>query len=148
MRYALLSELDLLIAERHARRGLRTLLRAAWLAVCLWCISLGGNLLWGWPVHPLLLGALSLALLAGGALLAWRGRLTRLAAARRLDRRFRLEEQLATAVEVSLANPASDGLSAQLVEQAATTAVRVRGYLRKRGRPPWSDMLALCSMAL
>src|SRR3712207_3400565 len=101
MRQNLYQQLDQLATDRWARRGVRTLLRAAWLAACVWCIGLGGHLLWGWPLRYDMLAILSLGLIGSGVILLLRPKLSPRDAARRLDRRFHLDEQLATAVEVA-----------------------------------------------
>src|SRR5215216_5836454 len=105
MRYSLLHNLEQLATDRWARRGVRTLIRAAWLGACIWCIGLGGHLLWSWPLRMEVLGALSLAVIGVAVLLLLRPKLSPGAAARRLDRRFQLDEQLATAVEAAASNP-------------------------------------------
>jgi len=56
MRQTLFHHLDRLTTDRWARQGVRTLLRAAWLGTCVWCIGLGGHLLWGWSLRFDLLG--------------------------------------------------------------------------------------------
>lgn len=148
MKEPLLQQLDQLSTERWARRGVRTLLRAAWLSLCVWCVGLGGHLLWGWPLRPDLLGVVSLIVigLAVGSLL--RRRLTPQAAARRLDRRFHLDEQLATAVEVAAANPQPGSVAARLVAESGHTAALLHRRLSRRQQLPWQDLLTFLALAL
>ena len=112
MKQPLLHKLDQLSTERWARRGVRMLLRAAWLSVCIWCIALGGHMLWGWPLRANIVGAAALALIGGAVVLLLRPRLAARAAANRLDQRFHLDEQLATAVEVAATNPPPGSIAA------------------------------------
>src|SRR4029079_4272775 len=88
MRQPLLHKLDQLSTDRWARRGVRMLLRAAWLSVCIWCIALGGHMLWGWPLRANVVGVAALALIGGAVVLLLRPRLAPRVAADRLDRRF------------------------------------------------------------
>src|SRR6185503_6785775 len=74
MRQPLLHKLDQLSTDRWARRGVRMLLRAAWLSVCIWCIALGGHMLWGWPLQTNLVGALALTVVGGAVVLLLRPR--------------------------------------------------------------------------
>ena len=83
MRQPLFHKLDQLSTDRWARRGVRMLLRAAWLSVCIWCIALGGHMLWGWPLRVNVIGALALAIVGGAVVLLLRPRLGPRAAADR-----------------------------------------------------------------
>ena len=62
MKQPLIQHLNQLATDRWARQGVRTLLRAAWLGASIWCIGLGGHLLWGWSLRPGLLEALALGM--------------------------------------------------------------------------------------
>jgi hypothetical protein len=148
MRQPLFQKLDQLSTERWARRGVRRLLRAAWLSVCIWCAALGANLLWGWPLRTNLLGALALAVIGGAVLLLLRPRLSARSTARRLDRRFHLDEQLATAVEVAATNPPPGSIAARLVMESSHTAELLQRRIARRQRPPWHDLLTLAALAL
>src|SRR5262245_47728248 len=117
MKQSLIQQLNQLSTDRWARQGVRTLLRTAAFATSIWCIGLGGHLLWGWPFRLDLLGALSLVAIGIGVLLLLRPRLSPQQAARRLDQRFHLDEQLATAVEVATTKPAPGSVGARLVAQ-------------------------------
>jgi hypothetical protein len=148
MRQQLFHNLGQLATDRWARRGIRTLLRAAWLGVSIWCVGLGGHLLWGWPLRTNILGALALAVLGLAIALLLRPRLRPKDAARRLDRRFHLDEQLATAVEVAATNPPPGSVAARLVAESSHTAELLRRRIAQRQRPPWNDLLTLAMLGL
>ena len=124
------------------------LLRAAWLSVCVWCIALGGHMLWGWPLRTNVIGALALAMIGGAVALLLRPRLSPRAAAGRLDRRFHLDEQLATAVEVAATNPPPGSIAARLLMESSHTAELLHRRIARRQRPPWQDLLTLAALAL
>jgi hypothetical protein len=148
MRQPLLHKLNQLSTDRWARQGVRMLLRAAWLSVCIWCIALGGHMLWGWPLRVNVVGVAALALIGCAVLLLLRPRLTARAAADRLDRRFHLDEQLATAVEVAATNPPPDSIAARLVMESSHTAELLHRRIARRQRPPWQDVLTLVALSL
>jgi hypothetical protein len=148
MRQPLLHKLNQLSTDRWARRGVRMLLRAAWLSVCIWCIALGGHMLWGWPLRTNVIGASALALIGGAVVLLLRPRLAPRAAADRLDRRFHLDEQLATAVEVAATNPPPGSIAARLVMESSHTAELLHRRIARRQQPPWQDMLTLAALSL
>jgi hypothetical protein len=146
MKQSLHQHLNQLSTDRWARQGIRTLLRAAALATSIWCIALGGHLLWSWPFRLDLLGALSLAVIGVGVLLLLRPRLSPQQAARRLDRRFHLDEQLATAIEVAATRPAAGSIGARLVDQSGNTARLLRQRISRRQRPPWNELITLLAL--
>src|SRR3954470_14468581 len=148
MKQPLLHKLDQLSTDRWARRGIRMLLRAAWLSVCIWCIALGGHMLWGWPLRINVIGASALAIIGGAVVLLLRPRLAPRAAAHRLDRRFHLDEQLATAVEVAATNPPPGSIAARLVMESSHTAELLHRRIAARQQPPWHDMLTLLALTL
>jgi hypothetical protein len=148
MKQPIIQHLEQLSTERWARRGVRRLVRAAWLGVCVWCIGLGGRLLWGWPLRTDLLGALALAIVGAGVGALLLPRLAPGAAARRLDRRFHLDEQLATAVEVATTNPRPGSVAARLLADSGHTAELLRRRLGRRPAVPWHDLLTLAALAL
>ncbi len=143
MRQHLFHTLNQLATDRWARRGVRVLLRAAWLSVCIWCIGLGATMVWGWPLRINILGAAALAVIGGGVALLLRPRLRAPQAARRLDQRFHLDEQLATATEVAATNPPPGSVAARLLAEAEQTAALLQRRIARRQRPPWNDMLTL-----
>lgn len=149
IRHPLFHHLNQLASERWAWQGVRLMVRAAWISLCLWCIGVGATMLFGWPVQIEWLGATAL-LVIGGALLVLllRNRMSPLAVARRLDRRFNLHEQLATAVEVAAHQPNADSVGAQLLDQATQTMRQVRRRVRQRQAGPWSDILTLLALGL
>jgi hypothetical protein len=124
------------------------LLRAAWLGTSIWCIGLGGHLVWGWPLRTNILAALGLATLGIAIALLLRPRLKPHEAARRLDRRFHLDEQLATAVEVAATNPPPGSVAARLLADSTHTAELLRRRIAKRQRLPWHDLLTLAMLGL
>jgi hypothetical protein len=146
MRQPLFQHLSQLATDRWARQGVRTLLRAATLATSIWCIGLGGHLLWGWPFRPDILGALALAAIGGGVLLLLRPKLSPHEVARRLDQRFHLDEQLATAIEVSATRPPPESIAARLITQSSGTAKLLRQRIARRQRPPWNDLVAFLAL--
>lgn len=140
-------QLEHLAADRWARTGLRTLLRAASLGAGLWCVGVGASLLLNWAVSIELLAALALGCVAVGAILVLRPRMSALEVARRLDRRFELHEQLATALELADDPPAAS-VAAMLQQQSGRTVVHVRRYVAARTTFPWSDLLLLLALVL
>lgn len=141
----LITYLNRLAHERRTREGLRIVLRALWLGLCVWCIALGGHLLWGWPLRYNLLAAASCALVGVSLLLLRRRRMTPLEVAQRLDRRFHLDEQLATAVEFAT-HPAQESLVARLQFESSRTAAQLHRRLQRQRAFPWNDVLALLAM--
>lgn len=148
MKQTLYSQLDRLVTDRWAWSSLRTLLRACWLGISICCIWLGGSLVWGWPVRVEWLGAAALACVGAALLTLLRPRLRPSDAARRLDRRFGLGEQLATAVEVAGRNPPPGSIGTHLVMHATRTSRGLRQRIRERQRVPWVELLTLLAVAL
>jgi hypothetical protein len=146
-RSSLQQQLIRIASDRWARRGVRWLIRAAWLGLAIWCIGIGLHLLLGWPLRYDWLGILSLACLAVVAFLLLRPRMRPDEVARRLDRRFHLNEQLATALEVSR-NGEIDGVAGHLHDQSLRTSHRIRRYISARQRFPWAEFLALLALAI
>jgi hypothetical protein len=128
---SLASQLDRLATDRWAWRSVRRVLRACWLGICLACIWLGGSLVWGWPVQLEWLAAVALACIGIALLSLLQPRMRPREAARRLDRRFDLDEQLATAVEVAASNPLPGTVAAQLVQHATRTSRGLRQRIRR-----------------
>jgi hypothetical protein len=147
MRQPLRRQLERLSIDRWAREGVRTLLRATWIGLSIWCLGLGTTLLFDWPIRIEILGALALACIAVGALLLMRRPLRPEVVAQRLDRRFHLDEQLSTALEIS-ASGATEGVASRLIEQSQRTMTRVRRYINTNQRLPWSELIAVLSLAL
>ena len=148
MNHPLYRYLNQLATDRWARQGVRRLIRAAWIGACIWCVGIGGSLLWGWPLRLELLGALSLAIIGVAVALLLRPKLSPRDAARRLDQRFQLDEQLATAVEVAATNPPPESIAAQLLAQSEHTIRLVRRRIMQHQRPPWSEAITLVALVL
>lgn len=148
-RTSLALQLRRLADERWSRRALRTVLRSAWLGLCAWCIGIGLSLVLGREPDFPLIGALSLLVLGVGLVSLLRSRpLTALDVARRLDRRFQLQEQLSTAVELADGRPEPESVSALLLGQSAQTVRQVRKAIVQRQRAPWSDVIAVVALLL
>jgi hypothetical protein len=149
MQSTIVRHLNQLAAERWTRQAIRTLLRAAWAALCMWCIVVGASLVFAWPVDLDIAGALAL-LVVGVVLvqLLFRRAMPASAVARRFDRRFRLNEELATAVEVASQNPPANSLAAALLERSSQTLRQVRRQIRTRQSAPWSEIIALLALLL
>ncbi len=146
-RPSLQQQLVRIARDRWARRGVRWLIRATWLGLAIWCIGIGLHLLLGWPLRYDLLGIASLACLAVAALLLLRPRMRPEEVARRLDRRFQLNEQLATALEMSPDGEAA-GVAGLLQDQSLRTSHLIRRYITVRQRFPWAEFLALLALAV
>lgn len=145
MRNSLQIQLDRLASDRWARRGVRMLLRASTLALSLVCLALGANLLLSVPLRWSWVGAVALLCIAGGAVLVLRPRMRAPEVARRLDRRFRLGEQLSTALEMG---PQAEGVGAYLNEQARRTMAQIRRQVVTRQRFPWAELALVLALAL
>lgn len=145
VRDSLQLKLDRLASDRWARRGVRLLLRASTLALSVVCIAVGVQLLSGAVLPWGLVGAAALACIAAGAVMVLRPRMRAPEVARRLDRRFRLGEQLSTALEVG---PDADGVGAYLQEQARRNLAQIRRQVAARQRFPWADLALVLALAL
>ncbi|MCG8347100.1 MAG: hypothetical protein MI924_04900 [Chloroflexales bacterium] len=147
MRQPLRRQLERLSSDRWAREGVRILLRSTWIGLSIWCLGLGIYLLFDWPIRIEVLGSIALACIAVGALLLVRRPMSPEVVARRLDKRFHLDEQLSTALEIS-ANKASEGVASRLIEQSQRTMSRVRRYINTNQRLPWAELIAVLSLAM
>jgi hypothetical protein len=149
MRHSLFLQLNRMASERWFERILRRLLRTSWLALCTWCIGIGASLVLGQPPDLALIGSFALAVFGIGLIwLFFERRMTPHAVARRLDYRFRLHEQLATALEVAGTRNEQESIPALLLDQSAQTLRQVRRTLVQRRRWPWSDLIALIALLL
>lgn len=142
--------LDRLAQDRWTRRAIRILLRSAWVGLSLIVIGLGLRMLTNWQIGIMNLIAVAMLCIAGGAVLLLRRPLSPEAAARRLDRRFGLDNQLATALEISARSDTHppEGVAAYLLEHANQTTVQVQRYVRAKQRPPWMEVLTLVAVLL
>ncbi|NJM08974.1 hypothetical protein HC891_26405, partial [Candidatus Gracilibacteria bacterium] len=146
MRSSLRLQLDRLASDRWARRGVLTLLRAVWLALSIWCLGLGLHLLFSWPIRYDLLAIASLVCVALGAALVLRPRMQVQQVARRLDRRFQLNEQLSTALE--LEGKPVEGVADYLRDQSRQTMAQLRRSINQRQGMPWGEFGAVLALAI
>ncbi|WP_129671583.1 hypothetical protein [Candidatus Chloroploca sp. Khr17] len=142
---SLQTQLERLASDRWARRGVRILLRASGLALSVACLALGLQLLLGWSLMWTWVSTLTLICVAVGALLVLRPRMSSHEVARRLDRRFQLHDQLATALEV---DPASEGVAAYLNEQSRRTMNQIRRRVMAHRAFPWAELGLVVALAL
>jgi len=147
-RHPLITQLQRLATDRWSRRALRTVLQAASVAVGVWCAGLGAGLLWGWIIDLRLLTALSLAILGIALATLLRRPLRPAEVARRLDRRFHLNEQLATSVEVLATGAPLSPVVARLIDRSARTAMSVHQHVRQRQAAPWTDLFTLLALVI
>jgi hypothetical protein len=143
MRTTLRAQLDRLATDRWARDGMRTLLRAGLLGLSLGCLGLGVSFFLGITIELRWLVIIALICIAGGAIMLLRPRLRADEVARRLDRRFRLHEQLSTALELD-AQP--EGVGAYLNEQARLNLGRIRRHVAANRRLPWVELGLLLAL--
>jgi hypothetical protein len=139
-------QLDRLASDRWARRGVLTLLRAVWLALSIWCLALGLHLLFSVPLRYDLLAIASLLCVAIGAALVLRPRMKAQQVARRLDRRFQLNEQLSTALE--LEGRPVEGVADYLRDQSRQTMAHLRRTIKQHQGMPWSELGAVVALAI
>jgi hypothetical protein len=145
VRNSLQIQLNRLASDRWARRGVRLLLRASVLALSLVCMAVGFQLLiglslsWAWVI------AAALGCIAVGAALVLRRPLAAAEVARRLDRRFQLNEQLTTALELG---PQAEGVGAYLHEQSRRTMAQLRRQIAARQGFPWAELSAALALLL
>lgn len=147
MRRSLDTQLKRLADDRWARYSVRMMLRAVWCGLSVWCLGLGAHLLFGWPLRFETLVALALGCVVIGALLLLRPRMSPHDAARRLDRRFGLNNQLATALEVD-GRGAPEGIAVHLLDQSFRTVGRIRRYVNHHQRFPWSELGIVLALAV
>jgi Sec-independent protein translocase protein TatA len=146
--HSLVKQLRRLAWERWARRALRTVLQSTSIALGVWCAGMGANLLWSWNIGVPELTALALAIVGVALLSLLRPPMRPAEVARRLDRRFNLNEQLATAVEMVQIDPRSSPMTARLLDRSTATAYQVHRYVRQRQAAPWTDLLTLLALLL
>ncbi len=145
MHDALHIQLARLASDRWARNGVRLLLRGLWLGLALACCLLGAALLFDLPLRWEWLVALILTSLAGAALLLLRPPLKPMVVARRLDRRFNLHEQLATALEIA---PNPVGVAAHLRAQADQNIAQIVRFVEHHRSFPWSELALTVTLGL
>jgi hypothetical protein len=145
MRNSLHIQLDRLASDRWARRGVRILVRSVWLGLSLCCLCLGASLLFGIALPWQWVSALGLGCVAGGAVLILRPRMAAGEVARRLDRRFRLNEQIATALELG-AEPV--GVEAYLIDESRRTVGQIRRSVGGRQGFPWAEVALIMALLI
>ncbi|MCS6839903.1 MAG: hypothetical protein NZ699_08075 [Roseiflexus sp.] len=146
--HPLVKQLQRLARERWARRAIRTILQSASIALGVWCAGMGANLLWNWNIGVPELTALALAIVGVGLVSLLRPPMRPAEVARRLDRRFNLNEQLATAVEMLQTDQRESAMTARLLDRSTTTVHQVHRYIRQRQTAPWTDLLTLLALLL
>lgn len=146
MRQTLDGQLKHLGDTRWSRHTLRMLLRFVWIALSVWCVALGVHLVFDWPLHFGILALVVLICLVFSVAWFFRPRMSPYQVARRLDQRFRLNEQLTTALEVSTQGGAPEGVAAHLLEQSNHTVNRVQRYVSTRQRFPWSEVTTVVAL--
>ncbi|MEI6776842.1 MAG: hypothetical protein WCK70_08060 [Chloroflexales bacterium] len=145
MRNSLHIQLERLASDRWARRGVRILMRSVWLGLSLCCLMLGVSLFldvtppWQWVL------ALGLICIAGGAIFILRPRMSAVEVARRLDRRFRLNEQIATALEIG---PAPTGIEVYLLDESRRAVSQIRRSVAQRRGFPWSEAAMILALLI
>lgn len=147
--HPLVKRLQRLATERWARRALRTMLQSTSIALGVWCAGMGANLLWNWNIGVPELTALALAIVGVALLSLLRPPMRPAEAARRLDRRFHLNEQLATAVEMVQGDScSSSSMTARLLDRSTATVQQVHQYIRQCQAAPWTDLVTLAALLL
>ncbi len=145
MRNSLHIQLERLASDRWARRGVRILMRSVWLGLSLCCLMLGVSLFldvtppWQWVL------ALGLICIAGGAIFILRPRMSAVEVARRLDRRFRLNEQIATALEI---DSAPTGIEVYLLDESRRAVGQIRRSVAQRRGFPWSEAAMILALLI
>ncbi|MEF3272878.1 MAG: hypothetical protein K6356_00515 [Chloroflexus sp.] len=145
MQQQLRQQLRLLSAQRWRQHAINTLITATILGFVAVYLGVTLSIIGIISLPRPLLGWLLVSSVLIGSLRALTFRLTPAIAARRLDRRFRLHEQLSTALEV---NDDQTGVASYLHQQAQGTLLRIEDYVKRNRRPFWPDMLLLGAMAL
>lgn len=141
-------QLSRLAADRWSRQTLRTILRTLWIGLSLCSILLGGSLIWQWNIGYnwillILMGSLLL-----GLCLSLRPRMKPHEVARRLDKRFNLQDQLSTALEVLPQRPAPGSVGSYLIDDTRQVMAHVRRFIYTRQRRPWSEIVAVIALLL
>lgn len=145
MQEQLIKQLRRLSAQRWRQYTIEQLIRSLSIGLLIACI--GAMLpVFGLPSLPRsLFGWFIVGSTMVGCLRALRFRLMPTTAARRLDRRFGLQEQLSTALEL---RGAQVGVAARLQEQAQESLQRVQRYFSRSRQPLWSEALMPVALLL
>lgn len=145
MQHQLTQQLRQLSAQRWRQHAIETLVRAVSAGFIIACIGAILPVLGLSSLPPALLGWIIAVSAVIGGVQALLFHLTPQIAARRLDRRFRLQEQLSTALEL---NGEPSGVAAQLAQQALESANRIQHYVNQTRRPLWPDAFMLGALLL
>ncbi|WP_026370864.1 hypothetical protein [Kallotenue papyrolyticum] len=124
--------------QLRRRRRLRLSLRAAWLALAVWSLQPFAGVL-GRTLPPAPVLGLALLTLAVGLLYAWLSHPSLARLAKGLDRAYRLDEQLATALEVAQRQPATP-IEGRLLHETAMLVQRMRAYIARQPLLPWREI--------
>ncbi len=145
--------LNQLAEDRWARRGLRRLVRALWIAAAVACVAIIISYTTRKTVDLPLIGALALVCLVIGLVSLLGTRISPAQTARALDRRFALDEELATAIEVAAQQPDRTTLAGKLVVRATRSTIMVHQLIAEQARVPWGELamaigLGICAIGL
>ncbi|MGQ9826788.1 MAG: hypothetical protein ACUVSW_02895 [Roseiflexus sp.] len=146
--HPLIEQLNRLATERWARRALRTVLQSVSVAIGVWCVGIGARLLWGLEIDVQTLTAIALAIVGVALITLLRPPMRPSNTARRLDRRFQLNEQLATAVEMLQSGRQTSPMMMRLLDQSTRTLEQVQHVINQRRSAPWTDLVTLLALAL
>lgn len=147
MSYSLKRRLERLGRERWTRQSLRTLLRSVWIGLSIICIGLGLVLLFDFTIPVMVYVLLAVGCLGIGVILLLRRPMKPEAVARRLDKRFGLNQQLSTALEVA-ENRNAEGVETYLLESAGYTTGQIHKYVVRNRRWPWGEAIAVIALLL
>ncbi|MBO9364437.1 MAG: hypothetical protein J7466_06005 [Roseiflexus sp.] len=146
--HPLIEQLQRLATERWAWRAFRTILQSVSIAIGVWCIGMGARLLWNLEISVQELTAIALAIVGIALITLLRPPMRPTDVARRLDRRFCLNEQLATAVEMLQSGRQPSPMMARLLDQSTHTVQQVQRYINQHQKAPWTDLLTLLALVL
>lgn len=145
MRNSLPIQLERIASDRWARRGVRVLVRSVALGLSLCCLGLGASLLLGIVLPWQWIFALGFSCVVGGALFILRPRMSAVEVARRFDRRFGLNEQIATALELG-SEPT--GIEVYLLDESHRAISQIRRNLAQRQSFPWSEVAMILALLI
>ncbi len=145
MQRLLIRQIRQLSAQRWRQYALKTLIRAVTIGLGAACVGAMLSITGIIVVPMTLLGWFIVGCALAGSVSALRFRLPPRVAARRLDRRFGLREQLTTATEL---DEAPIGVAHYLQQQAEETLRRVEAYVRRNRRSFWPDALLLSGLLI
>jgi len=145
MQEQLIRQLRRLSAQRWRQYTIEQLIRSLSIGLLVACIGAMLPVFGFAPLPRSLFGWIIVGSTMVGCLRALKFRLTPTTAARRLDRRFGLQEQLSTALELQ---GAQVGVAGRLQAQAQESVQRVQRYLSRSRQPIWSEALMPVALLL